>query len=283
MKTQRFLLTILIVVCTALVAAAQTKPLLKRTTYKTDRLDFGVGGTVAIVGAPNGSIRVEGWPNREIEITAEVEVQAETEADLVKLSQVTSFVTEESLGRVAIISVGANDKKYLKGAGKKLAKLLQSMPFKIDYVVKVPRYSDLQIDGGKGDLSVSGVDGTMKLNFLETNADLSLVGGSTAATFGSGTINVTIPTSNWRAGITNVQLANGTMNVSLPQNLNAEVDATILRTGKIENGFSAFRPRMRKVEFTDKSVAAKSGVGGVSLKFEVGDGTLKIAETGKPS
>lgn len=282
MKTHRISLAILLLACTALVAVGQTKPLLKRTTYKTDRLDFGVGGTVAVVGAPSGSIRVEGWSNREVEISAEIEVQAESEADLAKLSQVTAFVTEETLSRVGIISVGTHDKKYLKGIGKKLPKNLLVMPFRIDYVIKVPRYCNLQIDGGKGDLMVSGVEGAMTLNFLETTAKLSLVGGSTTATFGSGTVDITVPNSSWRAGITDVQLANGTMTVSLPPTLNAELDATILRTGRIENGLLGLKPRMRKVEFTDKSVSAKSGVGGVSLKFTVGDGTLKISETTKP-
>jgi hypothetical protein len=74
-----------------------------------------------------------------------------------------------------------------------------------------------------------------------------------------------------------VQLASGEMNVHLANGINAEFDATILRTGKIENGYSGFKPRVRKAEFTDKSIVAKSGVGGASLKFTVGDGTLKIS------
>jgi hypothetical protein len=57
----------------------------------------------------------------------------------------------------------------------------------------------------------------------------------------------------------------------------------ILRNGKIENGFSGFVPRKRNAEFTDRSIAGKSGVGSVPLKFTVGDGTMKIKEIGKPS
>jgi hypothetical protein len=67
------------------------------------------------------------------------------------------------------------------------------------------------------------------------------------------------------------------MDVKFPAGLNAEVDGTILRTGKIENTFPDLKPRVRKVEFTDKSVTAKSGAGGIALKFTVGDGTLKFS------
>lgn len=279
MNKQNFANSLLLLVFISLFSIsgfAQTKTLLKRTTYKTDRLDFGVGGTLSIAGAPNGSIRVEGWKNNEIEISAEIEVQAETEADLTELAKVTGFLMEESLGRTGITSIGTHDKKYLKSVSKKFPKRLIGLPFKIDYIVKVPQFTDLQIDGGKGDLYISGIEGTMKINFLDTNAKLDLVGGGIIAVFGGGTVDITVPTHRWRGRFADIQLASGTMNVSLPSSLNAEVDASILRTGKIENTYSDFKPRTRKAEFTDKSIIAKAGAGGISLKFAVGDGTLNI-------
>ena len=78
-------------------------------------------------------------------------------------------------------------------------------------------------------------------------------------------------------------MASGELSVELPAGLNAEFDATILRTGKIENGFTGFKPRTRHGEFTDRSIAAKSGTGVTPLKFTVGDGILKILEANRPS
>jgi hypothetical protein len=278
MKTRIALLCVLLIALSSVVAFAQTKPLLKRTTYKTDRLDFGVGGTLAITGAPVGSIRVEGWKNREIEISAEIEVEANSEADLKKLSDVTTFVLEESLGRTGIVSVGVNDKKYMKKIAKKFPKELLEMPFRINYTIKVPQYCDLQIDGGRGDLAISGVEGNFKINFIEPNAKIDLVGGGMLAVFGKGVVDLTVPNASWRGRFADVQLATGDMNVRLPNGMNAELDATILRTGKIENGYGGLVPRVRKAEFTDKSIVAKSGIGGIPLKFTVGDGTLKIGK-----
>ena len=187
---------------------------------------------------------------------------------------------EESLGRIGVISIGTHDKKYMKKLGKKFPKHLLGLPFRIDYVIKVPQYCDLQIDGGKGDLVISGVEGAMRLNCLETNAKVDLVGGSATGVFGKGTVDFTVPSSSWRGRFADVALSSGDMNIHLPAGLNAEVDATILRTGKIENIFAGFKPRVRKAEFTDKSLVAKSGVGGIPLKFTVGDGTLKISGLG---
>lgn len=281
MKRLNLLTGIFALLACVVAASAQSPQLIKRTTYKTDRFDFGVGGTVAIVGAPQGSIRVEGWNNREIEISAEIEMQAPTEADLKLLSDVIGFTTEETVGRTGIISLGPHDRKYLKKVGKKLPKNLLGLPFRIDYVVKVPRYTDVQIDGGKGVLWISGVEGALKLNYLDTNARVELAGGATTATFGTGTVEIVIPNPRWRSAYTDIQLASGQMSVSLPPSLNADVDALILRDGKIENTYADLKPRVRKAEFTDKAVAAKSGNGGSTLKFTVGDGTLKLFTTAK--
>jgi hypothetical protein len=255
----------------------QAKPLLKRTTYKTENIDFGAGGTVSVMGAPNGSISIEGWQKNEVEISADIEVQAETEADLALLAQVNSFVLDENFGRITLQSVGTYDKKYLKSVAKKFPKNLLAMPFRIDYRIKVPVYCDLEINGGNSDLSLSNIEGTMRINVLETNAKLTLIGGTIIATFGSGTVDVTIPTRSWRGRGSDIQLANGTMNVWLPPNLSAEIDAKVLRNGQIDNLYNTLKPRER-TKFTAKLIAAKAGNGGANLSFTVGEGKLKLSE-----
>lgn len=260
----------------SLTAFSQENPnLLKRTTYKTDKVEFGVGGTITILGAPNGSIEIEGWQVNEIEISAEIEVQAETQEDLEKISEVTGFLLDVGTIHTRIISVGTHDKKYLKKVDKKFPKRLRNMPFRIDYKIKVPLYIDLDITGGKGDLKLSKVEGMMKINFLETDAKLDLLGGMLLATFGKGNVDVTIPTRSWRGRKVDVNLVQGEMNVRLSPNLNAEVDAKVLRTGQIENEFTNLKKRDR-TEFTEKLILAKAGSGGVPLSFTVGDGNLKL-------
>ena len=69
-----FSLAILVVIVSigAVAALGQTPQLLKRTTFKTDKFDFGVGCTVSIVVSPVGSIRVEDTQKAAIEISAEI-------------------------------------------------------------------------------------------------------------------------------------------------------------------------------------------------------------------
>lgn len=271
-------LSTLFISVVALSSSAQT---LKRTTTKTDRFDFGSGGTVSIIGAPTGSITVVGNTKNEIEITAQIEIQAASEADLDRLAKVTTFGTDESLGRVSIISSGTHNKLGDKKAWKKFPKSLLGLPFKIDYVISLPRYTDLEINGGKGDLSVSGIEGALKITSVESNAKLDLIGGGVSATFGSGTVDITMPNRSWRGNAIDAALSSGTMSVHLPSSISAELDATILKSGKIENAFVDFKPRTRNVPFTDRSILAKAGSGGISMKFTVGDGTLKLLRVAK--
>ena len=255
---------------------AQGKQLSKRTTFKSEKIEFGAGGTVTIIGAPEGSIKIEGWNKNELEISAEIEVQAETEADLAQLSQINGFAIDDTFGHVRIITVGTNDKEYIKRVAKKFPKKLLNMPFKINYIIKVPTFCDLEIDAGKGDLNLSNVEGTMQIKAAESNATLDLNGGTISAVFGIGNVDVKIGSRSWRGRQAVFQLASGNLSVQFPQNLNAQVDAAVLRNGQIENSLTSLKPR-DKSKFSEKSMLAKAGNGGALLSFTVGDGNLKMS------
>lgn len=267
----------LIILTFSIATFSQTPPLLKRSITKIDKLDFGAGGTVSVAGAPTGSISIIGTSKNEIGITAVIEIQGRSEAELDRLAAVTTFVTQESSGRFGVITVGTHNNLGDKKFWKKFPKNLVGLPFRIDYTLSVPQYSDLEIDGGKGDLSITGVEGSMKINFLESNAKLELLGGVTTATIGAGTVEISTAARGWRGRGLDVQIAKGDLSATFPANLSAELDAVILRTGKIDNQIKGLKPRVRQAVFTDKSIIAKAGNGGAPIKLTVGDGKLKLA------
>lgn len=261
------------VITLSISASAQN---VKRTVYKSDTVDFGAGGTVTVTGAPFGSVRIEGWNKNEIEVSAEIVIEAPTEADLAKLADVNGFVFDTTFNHLRITSVGTHDKGYLKKSGKKVPKNLIGLPFRIDYAIKVPRYCDLNVTGGEGDFYLSGVDGNLRINFIKGNASMSLDGGAVQAIFGTGDVTVRIPTRAWRGRFADISLTSGKMSVFLPPGLNSVFDAEILRSGAIVNNFAELKPRTRADKFTDRLMVAKAGNGGVPLKFTVGEGSLSI-------
>jgi hypothetical protein len=259
-------------------APVAPQQLIKRVITKSDKADFGAGGSIIIIGAPKGSVTVEGWNKSEVAVTAEIELQAPTEEDLALLAKVNTFIFEPTYGRVNILTEGTHDKDYMKQAAKKFPKQLLGLPWKIDYVVHVPSMSDISVTMGKGDLKVKGVEGAMQLKGPETNADLDFTGGAINATFGAGTVNVRINNRSWRGRSLQMQLATGNMNVIIPQFFNADIDASILRTGEIQN-YESFKERERG-KFSNKMLLGRSGSGGALLSFVIGDGVLKFMPEG---
>lgn len=249
---------------------------IKRTTTKVERADLSAGGKVTIIGAPSGSISIESWRENQVEVTAEISLEASTEADLAILSKINNFALDDDMNHISILTTGTHDKAFLKKNIKKLPKNLLDLPWSIDYKIKVPSYCDLDVDAGRGQFSLRGVEGAISIKALESEtADLELVGGDMIAIFGGNQVNVKLNSRSWRGTGIDIQVAKGELNVQAPANLNADLNLSVLRTGKIENNFQNLKPR-DKSKFSDTAMSARAGVGGARLNFTVGDGTLRL-------
>ncbi len=256
-------------------AVTSAAPLLTRTATRQETRRLGYGGTVTIIGAPQGSITVEGWPRSEVQITADIELRAETEEDLNRLAVVNSWVLDDDVNHLHILSTGTHDKVFMRRVAKDFPKKLLGLPWRIDYRIHVPMATDLEISAGRGPITLSGVEGAITLTATESETQMTLTSGTVNATVASGRINVRIPTRSWRGTGADVRIAAGDLNVELPAGFNGDIDADVLRTGQISDMFSALESRQRP-GITNRIVRARAGAGGAFFKFTVGDGTIRI-------
>lgn len=252
-------------------------PLLTRTATRLEKRRLGYGGTVTILGAPQGSIKVEGWPRSEVEITADIELRAETEEDLNLLAAVNGWILEDDANHLQILTTGTHDKVFMRRMTKKFPKKLLGLPWKIDYRLRVPMAVDLEINAGRGPITLSGIEGAITLTAMESETQMTLTSGTVIATVASGLINVRIPTRSWRGAGADLRIAAGDLNVELPAGFNGDINADVLRTGQISDMFSALEVR-EKPGITDRIVRARAGAGGAFFKFTVGDGTIRIGK-----
>jgi hypothetical protein len=257
--------------------AQPAPPALTRTTTRHERRRFPYGNSLVIYGAPAGSITVEAWPRSEVDITADIELHADTEEDLARLSQVNSFLLDEDINHLRILTTGTHDKSFMRRADRDFPKRLLNLPWKIDYHIKVPASTDLEVDAGRGAFSLAGVEGTIKLNVVESDADLTLTGGAVTATVGRGSINVRVAARSWRGRGAEIRLATGDLTLTLPAGFSADIDADVLRSGQIENSYAALEARERTA-MSPRSIRARAGAGGPTLSLTVGDGTLRIKQ-----
>jgi hypothetical protein len=250
-------------------------PALTRTTTRHEVRRFGYGNTLSIYGPPNGSITIEAWPRSELDITADIELHADSEADLARLATVNGFVLDEDNTHITIVTTGTHDRKFMKRVAKDFPKNLLGLPWKIDYHLRVPVALDLDIYTGAGPLTVNGVEGALQIKASESNTSLTLTGGDVQATIASGSVSLRVPVHSWRGRGVSLQLVHGDLTVELPVAFNADIDANVLRAGRIENQDANLAPRERTTP-TDHNLQARAGAGGVPFNFEVGDGTITI-------
>jgi hypothetical protein len=252
-----------------------TGPLMTRTTtrHETARLQFG--GTVTLSAAPAGSIVIEGWDRNEVDVTATIELQAPTAADLDRLAPLNNFVVDEDLNHIRILTTGTHDRSFMKRVAKTFPKPLIGLPWKIDFVIKIPALTDLVVDGGVGPIRISGVEGALRLNATTSDADLSLTGGLVQVLIQSGKLNLKIPARSWHGLGSEFQVATGTMTVELMPGFSADINADVLRTGQIKNTFADLRPTSRN-SIQPSSIRARAGSGGATLTFTVGEGAIEI-------
>src|SRR5918997_177305 len=94
--------------------APVAQPPLKRSTSRHETRRFAYGSSLTIIGAPAGSITIEAWPKSEVEITAEIELYANTEEELTLLASVNGFTIDDDANHLRILTTGMHDKVFMR-------------------------------------------------------------------------------------------------------------------------------------------------------------------------
>ncbi len=256
-------------------------PALTRTTTRRETRRLGYGSALTIVGAPAGSITIEAWPRSEVEITADIELRADTEEDLARLAAVNNFVLETEANQLRLLTTGTHGRRFMRRAARDFPRRLLGMPWKIDYRIRVPQAIDLEIFGGRGALNLSGVEGAVRISAGESDVTLALTGGDLTATIGRGQVRLQIPARSWRGRGAEIRLAAGDLTIELPGNFNADINASVLQAGRVENSYAALTPRDENspLQPTERTLAGRAGTGGASFSFTIGAGTLRIRQS----
>jgi hypothetical protein len=250
-------------------------PLLVRTTARHELRRLAFGGTLTLIGAPEGSITIEGWSRSEVDISAEIQLRADTEADLDLLATVNTLVLDEDMNHIRVLTTGTHDRAFMRVAAKKFPKTLLGLPWRIDYRISVPVATDLEINAGRGAINLTGVEGNIRLSGTESEANLKLSGGTLSATIATGKLTLNTSTRSWRGVGAEVRLAAGEVTLELPYGFNGDIDAEILRSGQIVDSYGGLEPR-EKPGITAQKMRARAGAGGASFQLTVGDGTIYI-------
>ncbi len=250
-------------------------PQLVRTTLRHELRRLPYGGKLTILGAPEGSLSIEGWSRNEVSVSAEIQIRGDSEQDLDRIAAVTGFLIDEDLNHIRIVSTGTHDKAFMRAVAKNFPKTLLGLPSKIDYKIRVPLLCDVEINAGRGPIHINGVEGDVRLSAAESETQLNLSGGALSATVAIGKVNLNVPTRSWRRGGVDIRVAAGEVTVELPSGFSGDIDAGILRSGQIVDTYGGLAARENS-GLTSTRMKARAGAGGAFLQFTVGDGVINI-------
>jgi hypothetical protein len=249
-------------------------PQLVRTTTRHELHRLAYGSTLTIIGPPDSSITIEGWQRNEVDVSAEIQLRADTEADLDLLAAVNTFVLDEDANHLRVMSTGTHDKAFMRSVAKKFPKALLGLPWRIDYRIRVPFIIDLDINAGRGPISISGVEGNIQFSAAESATTLKLTGGTVYGMIATGTVKLEVPARSWRGVGATFRVAAGDITIEIPAGFSGDFDAEVLRAGKIDSPYEELARAGRGVD--PRTLSARAGAGGAAFKLTVGDGVIVI-------
>ena len=249
-------------------------PQLVRTTSRHELHRLAYGSTLTIIGPPDSSITIEGWQRSEVDVSAEIQIRADTETDLDLLAAVNTFVLDEDANHLRVMSTGTHDKAFMRSVAKKFPKALLGLPWRIDYRIRVPFIIDLDINAGRGPISISGVEGNIQFSAAESATTLKLTGGTVYGMIATGTVKLEVPARSWRGVGATFRVAAGDITIEIPAGFSGDFDAEVLRAGKIDASFEELARASRGVD--PRTLSARAGAGGAAFKLTVGDGVIVI-------
>ncbi len=162
-------------------------------------------GTTALTIArtPNGNVTVRGWDGDSAIVHEQIRASAPSQA-----------AAQRMLRDITVTQDGST----LRAEGPR-----GNGTWEVSYVVDVPRRFDLRAQTENGNLSVSGVTGTLDLRAGNGNLTLDRVAGDVKATTQNGNLAVTLAGARWEGSQLDARTQNGEVTLTIPSRFAAHL------------------------------------------------------------
>ncbi len=212
------------------------------------------------IGNVNGAIRIRTWEKNEVKLDAVKRGKNRADLDEVKI------IVQASENSVRI---------QTKYPTRRFGFFRNSNSTQVDYELRVPREAlldkvsavngSIEIEQVAGDLVADTVNGKIHASGLSGNARLSSVNGSVTASFDS------LPAAH----SVNATTVNGSVLLTMPGAVNADVDASTVNGG-ISTDFDM---PVHRGTFVGRSLRGRLGEGGGKIKMSAVNGSLKLRKS----
>lgn len=238
--------------------------------YKEYRksVHFRPGGEVR-VNNTNGQISVKPWDRDSVEVYAEIEVRAGNRGDAEAFMKRVEILIDRHSDRLL---VEAEYPKAMGGDGLWDWIFGRKPQVKVQFWLRVPSRTDLQLQSVNGGVHVQDVEGRASLRTTNGSVEADGMEGSVDARTVNGRIEV---------GLSHVDVdeemsfhtTNGSIRLYLPEDIQADIEASTTN-GSISTDF----PLEVRGKFNRKRVRGRINGGGGFIDLHTVNGRIQISE-----
>ncbi len=216
------------------------------------------GKPLTVDPSMNGGVEIEAWDSDSIDIAARIQVGARTadEADAIARD-------------IHIEASGATIRA--RGPGS----LGRHQNWSVNFVVLVPRRTDLSLATQNGPLSVKNVNGHMELSTLNGPLYLSGVAGDVHARAENGPLAVRLMGSRWDGVGLDAETTNGPADLRIPDDYNAKIEFGTVN-GPMNVGFPLTVTLSGRIR---DRISTTLGSGGPPVRVVTTNGPMTVRRT----
>ncbi|HEX9972646.1 MAG TPA: DUF4097 family beta strand repeat-containing protein [bacterium] len=231
-------------------------------------LDFQSNGMIE-VKTTNGNIEISSWDRNSVEIRAEIKVKAHSRREAEQLLDKVEILIDKNDDRITI----EPDYPGKQGGDGFLDRIFGSgSSVVVNFVIRVPKESDLNLRSTNGRLFVSEVNGELMMKTTNGGIEAERIKGSATGSTTNGSITLQ---ANHFQNDDSIALhtTNGSIKLTLSQGVRADIKASTVN-GSVRTDF----PVTISGKINRKSLSGSINGGGGSIELSTVNGSITIDE-----
>jgi DUF4097 and DUF4098 domain-containing protein YvlB len=201
--------------------------------------------------AQNGSIRVHAWANGDIQIKACVQTGAVDQSAAEALAKQVTIT--DGAGRVVAKGPSSNDSSW----------------WSVSYEIWAPSSANLKLRALNGSISVEGMSSQIQAHTTNGSVKLKDVGGDVQGETTNGSLKIDLSSSGWQGKGLKLNTVNGSIQLHLPANFSADVEASTVH-GRVQSDFPSLNSE------DHHNVTFSVGSGGPKIEARTVNGSVQI-------
>jgi hypothetical protein len=204
--------------------------------------------------AQNGSIRVHGWNNADIQVKACIQSAAPDENAAERLAK--SVTITDGPGRIVAKGPSSRDNSW----------------WSVSYEIWAPASASLELKALNGSIHVEGMAGRIRAQTVNGSLKLKDVGGDVDGETTNGSLSVDLTGSGSRSQSLRLNTVNGSVQLHLPKAFAADAEASTVH-GRVQSDFPT------EGDPGDKTAGRfGTGAGGAKIEAHTVNGSIHVSQ-----